>query len=891
LSVMRHYCTPAELAFFALPMVLSLLLAPQARAQGPTGQLDFYRDVHPFLESNCIPCHNKTTTKAKLNLESPALLRKGGESGPGVLPGKGAESLVFQSAAHLGDSVMPPKDNKSGASKLRPEQLAVLRAWIDQGAKDSVKRSETVALRPLPGRVHPIHSVAVAPDGRFAACSRGDRLYLYDLAARELASTLADVSLPAGVAHVELIHSLDFSRDGRLLASGGFREVKLWRRQPAGIVRTPVDAAGGVDRSALSPDGKKLLLAQPSGRVRCVGVESGQTSRDFEVVSAGSLKAFGFSPDGMAAAFYLQDGSVKVLSTDSGEVRKQFQAAAGAAAVAWSGDAKALFVAMPNAVQLWSLESGSQLREIKVAAPEALAVSSDGKALAVGCADGAVRLFDPASGVAGLELKVASINLGKITEAEVKAARAELDAGFHSSVIAQLDAQDKTLETHEKRAKEAIVAAQKALPDREKALEPALAAKAEAEKVADEVAAALRAEEKPLPATVAKQKEALTKLATAVTAANSAVSAVEFARNHISDGEQKLVQIAEAKSANASRRAAAEAARKTSLAAQETETKLAASLRQPAANPVLHFRAVAFARSGKFVSALGSDGVQRVWSVSSGVQLENFPFGAEVASGALAGIDGDRFAVFAGGGTVSTVGLFAQWNLWKTLGGAGRGDSPLVDRVCAVRFSPDSRLLATGGGEASRSGDVHVWEVDSGRLQQAWSERHSDTVLALDFSPDGKWLASGGADRLARVSEVAGGRTIFSLEGHTHHVLGVAFRADARFLATAGGDGVVNVWSTESGERSKKILGWNKEVTSLQFQGATNTIVTSAADNQMRLVKDDGSEVRAIAKLPDAIQSAACAPGRPWIVGGGEDSVLRLWDGTNGTELAAFNAP
>jgi WD40 repeat protein len=215
----------------------------------------------------------------------------------------------------------------------------------------------------------------------------------------------------------------------------------------------------------------------------------------------------------------------------------------------------------------------------------------------------------------------------------------------------------------------------------------------------------------------------------------------------------------------------------------------------------------------------------------------------------------------------------------------------LVDRVYAVRFSPDGRLLATGGGEASRSGDVHLWEAASGRLLQTWAERHADTVFALDFSPDGKWLASGGADRLARVTEVDGGKPLLTMEGHTHHVLGVAFRADGRVLATAGGDGVVNVWSTESGERSKKIIGWGKEVTGLQFQGATNVIVTSAADNQVRIVKDDGTEVRVMAKLPDFVQAAACAPGRFWIVGGGEDSVLRLWDGANGTELAVFQAP
>jgi WD40 repeat protein len=866
------------------------LVLPVCAAEG-AGQLDFYKDIHPFLESNCIPCHNKTTAKAKLNLESPALLRKGGESGPGALPGQGAESLVFQSAAHLGDSVMPPKDNKSGATKLNPDQLARLRTWIDQGAKDAVKHSQSVALRPLPKRVQPIHSVAVSQEGRFAACSRGGRLYLYDLGARELGAMLADPALPPGAAHLEMIHSLDFSRDGQLLASGGFREVKIWRKQPGGIVRTPLAGGGGAARSALSPDGTRLLLAQPAGGFRCVGVGKGGEQRDFEGFSEENLGAFCFSPDGNRAVFCMKDGSLRVHSTDTGEMQRQFQSTAGVKAVAWSGDAKTLFLATSGAVQLWSLETASQVREIKVAGPDALALSGDGKLLAVGCADGVVRLFDAASGAAGLELKSASIQSAKIAEAELKAARAELDAGFQSGVIAQLDAQDKTLELHQKRAKEAIAAAQKALPEKQKAVDPALAAKAEAEKAADELNMALKAEEKPLPATLAKQKEVTTKLATAVTAANSAVAAVESAKNHITDGEQKLAQITETKSSNAAKRAVAEQARKAALAVQDTETKQASSLRQPSANPTLPVRAVAFSRSGKFVSALCSDGCQRVWSVSSGGQLENFSLAPVAASGAVVGIDGDRFVAVTGGDTLATTGVSATWTLWKTLGGARSEDSPLVDRVCAVRFSPDGRVLATGGGDASRSGDVHLWEVATGRIQQAWTERHSDTVQALDFSPDGNWLASGGADRLARVTEVAGGRVILTMEGHTHHVLGVAFRADARVLATAGGDGVVNVWSTESGERSKKIIGWSKEVTGLQFQGATTTIVASSADNQMRLVKDDGTEVRKMAKLPDVIQSTACAPGRSWIVGGGEDSVLRLWDGSTGTELASFQAP
>jgi WD40 repeat protein len=118
--------------------------------------------------------------------------------------------------------------------------------------------------------------------------------------------------------------------------------------------------------------------------------------------------------------------------------------------------------------------------------------------------------------------------------------------------------------------------------------------------------------------------------------------------------------------------------------------------------------------------------------------------------------------------------------------------------------------------------------------------------------------------------------------------MGVAFRSDGRVLATAGADGVVSTWDMLIGERKKKIEGWTKEVTSLQFIGATNQIVTSAGDNRVRIVTDDGGEIRSIANLPDYMQAAASLPNGSAVIAGGEDSILRVWDGTNGKELVAF---
>ena len=69
-----------------------------------SAELDYYRDVYPFLKVNCISCHNKTTTKADLNMETPELMTKGGETGKGIEPGKGDKSLMYQAAAGEWDS-------------------------------------------------------------------------------------------------------------------------------------------------------------------------------------------------------------------------------------------------------------------------------------------------------------------------------------------------------------------------------------------------------------------------------------------------------------------------------------------------------------------------------------------------------------------------------------------------------------------------------------------------------------------------------------------------------------------------------------------------------------------------------------------------------------------
>jgi len=551
-------------------------------------------------------------------------------------------------------------------------------------------------------------------------------------------------------------------------------------------------------------------------------------------------------------------------------------------------------------VKIWRLEKGEgPVGETKPTAPasEALlkqvadaakvgvlnhALSADGKQLVTGCADGSVRVWDVATAKPIIELRGSVAANQQIAALEWAIAAQGLEQSFQKSETARIEAQNKALDELLKKANETIVAMKKALPEKEKAVKPAQDAKAAAQKALDDVAEliAKAPEGKPDAALEKQQKEAHEKLASTTMAETSAVAAYAAVESNIKDAEADVQRITDTKSKNDRDLAAASAANENSKKVQEKATADLTAAKQAVIAPSAKPLAVTFSADGQKVAGFFEDGVLKVWAVASGIPIEQAEGAAATKTTLTASPDGSFTAARA---VSLTTGANPRWVLERTLSG-----DAFADRVNAVRFSPDGKTLAVGGGEPSRSGDIGLWDVTNGKLVKSWPERHTDAVLSLDFSPDGKLLASGGADKIARVTDIASGKQVNLFEGHTHHVLGVAFRADGRVLASAGGDGVVLVWDMIIGERKKKIEGWGKEVTSLQFIGATPQIITSAGDNLIRIVNDDGTVVRAIDKLPDFMQSAASTASASVIIGGGEDSFLRVWDGTNGKELASF---
>ncbi len=96
----------------------------------------FATDIKPIFNTSCVKCHGEQKPKGKLNLTTLESVLKGGDDKV-IEPGNSAKSMLVLSIAHLGDEddFMPPVKNKLGLKKLTDEQVGLVRAWIDQGAK------------------------------------------------------------------------------------------------------------------------------------------------------------------------------------------------------------------------------------------------------------------------------------------------------------------------------------------------------------------------------------------------------------------------------------------------------------------------------------------------------------------------------------------------------------------------------------------------------------------------------------------------------------------------------------------------------------------------------------------------------------------------------------
>lgn len=97
--------------------------------------VNYVTEIKPLFDKSCVDCHGPKKHKGGLQLDSLEAAVHGGDDGPVFQVGKSEFSLIVSNIARLGveDDWMPPVDDKHPT--LTAEEVGLVRAWIDQGAK------------------------------------------------------------------------------------------------------------------------------------------------------------------------------------------------------------------------------------------------------------------------------------------------------------------------------------------------------------------------------------------------------------------------------------------------------------------------------------------------------------------------------------------------------------------------------------------------------------------------------------------------------------------------------------------------------------------------------------------------------------------------------------
>ncbi|MEN9282510.1 MAG: Chromosome partition protein Smc [Verrucomicrobiota bacterium] len=848
------------LPFFTASAMAALLSASAPAAPIPVaditreGPVDFAKDIHPLLKRSCLACHNTTKAKAGLNLESPEAILKGGDSGPAAIAGKGKESLLVLTAAHAEDPAMPPPGNKVNAPNFSPEELGLLQLWINQGLKGSAVTETVSNWRPFPTGAAPVSAAAVSPQGRLAAAARGNEVVITEVATGLPVGHLTDPELAKEElykdrhpADRDAVLSLAFGSDD-LIASGGFRTARLWRRQPllpshSRDLPAPATAVAATHEIAASGDATGLIqLWNPADPAAApVDLREHQSP----------IRALAFSPDGSLLVSAGEDGKATVWSVTDHKAVFSTTTPAPLTSLCFLQNGSALAtVASDGTLRVYPFPASppatppAPSHEHKFAAPPTAVATLDpaGSRLVWADASAALHWYDAADGKAG-DITLENPATAALTATELRLKAAQRLSEAHTA------RRNAAAEAH-KKEQEALVASHQA---REKARTD-LAAKQEAARSTKSAAAA------------APDDKARTDTATkAASEAEASLRAFTDARTNAELAVRLTGQAAQALTAAEANAAAAAAAVTEITASLEAARKALPAPVSPIGLASLH---------GGKVLTIACRGGRLQWHSADGAFLD-------AADGPLAP---DATILLAAS---SQAILLARpdrkallcpprrpFALERTIGNPN-DPAILASRTTALAFSSDARLLATGGGVPSRQGEVRIWNTSDGAPVLTLQNPHSDTVNALAFSPDDTLLATAGSDRWTRIFRTDDGSRTHAFEGHSAAVLSVAWRCDGLALATGSADKTLRLWDVAESKQIKALSSFTKEVSALSWLGSSDAIASASGDEGVRINEE---------KLPGSksfcFTLAADPHGRILAVGG-EDGILRLWNASD----------
>jgi WD40 repeat protein/mono/diheme cytochrome c family protein len=267
---MRPLALLSALGFLCAP---ALATAKEEAAKDPNAPVSFYKEIRPILQANCTGCHQPAKAKGDYIMTDFAKLLVGGEEGGAILPGQPDESNLLKVSTPVGGKAeMPPKGDP-----LHETQLALIRKWIGEGAKDDTPES---------------------------------------------AKSHFDMEHPPEYVTPPTLTSLAYSPDGRHIAVAGYHEVLVHQADGSGIVARLVGLSERIQKLAWSPDGSKLAVSGGSparqGELQVWDVAKKKLELS-KSITFDTVYGVSWSPDGKQLAFGCADNAVRAIDAASGK--------------------------------------------------------------------------------------------------------------------------------------------------------------------------------------------------------------------------------------------------------------------------------------------------------------------------------------------------------------------------------------------------------------------------------------------------------------------------------------------------------------------------------------------------------------------------------------------
>jgi len=333
-------------------VTVTIFLAPAtlAAADAP---VSFSKEIAPLLLERCQPCHGPVRPGGGYQVTTyPSVLEA-------IEPGNPEKSKLFRLIDAESRARRMPKDK----DPLAEAEKALVRRWIEEGARFDGEDPAAPLLRVVPPRDHPpapavypragpVEALAFHPAGAVLAAGGYREVTLWDPATGKLVARIGGLA--------ERTAGLAFSPDGSLLVAasgnpGELGEVKLID-VAAGRVGARAAVAGDAYLCvAIDPTGARLAAGGADRSIRLLSLPGGREERTIDQ-HTDWVVSVAFSPDGKRIVSASRDGTAKIFNAATGELESTYTGHGGPVfAARFSPDGAAVWSAgADRQVHLWT---------------------------------------------------------------------------------------------------------------------------------------------------------------------------------------------------------------------------------------------------------------------------------------------------------------------------------------------------------------------------------------------------------------------------------------------------------------------------------------------------------------------------------------------------------